>query len=95
MEDITKYSEFEDEEILEIPRSIFEKWLASIKSQELTMNQSIFVIDEIQDFLNNYYDNQMELSDPEEVAKNKMENEIDELSSDDKNPTFIKKFEEI
>ena len=95
MEDITKYSEFEDEEILEIPRSIFEKWLASIKAQELTMNQAIFVKDEMQDFLNNYYDNQIEPSDPKEVAKNKMENEVDELSSDDENPTFIKKFEEI
>ena len=79
MEDIQKYSEFDYDESLEIPRSLLEKWIASLKTQEQTMNQTIFVTEEMEEFLKNYY------NDSEEIK---------ELSSDDENPTFIKKFEE-
>ena len=98
MENIKTYSDFElnenfSNELLEIPKSTIEGWIRSLDSQEDDLNQTIWAKESMQEFLDSY-----ETNDPEEfvqpVEDTSIE-EIDELSSDDENPTFIKKFEEL
>jgi hypothetical protein len=89
MNQITKYSDFEHEDdLLEVPRSIIEKWIRSIETQEDSINESIYAKKEMQDFLDNYKIESKGLNDDSEST------EIDELSSDDEDSSFIKKFED-
>lgn len=81
---------------LVIPKSVIEGWIQSIEAQEDSINEKIYAKEEMQKFLDDYYDNQIEPSDPDDVNRKHAEEiePVEELSSDDENPNFIKKFED-
>jgi hypothetical protein len=99
MENIKLYEDFEKDIIVEddmitIPKSTLEGWINGLKENEdlEVCGGHNTVIDDMESFLDDYYDNQIETS-----ARKHAEDEIEpveELSSDDENPNFIKKFEE-
>ena len=103
MENIKTYTDFElnenfSDELLEIPKSTIEGWIRSIEAQEDSLNETIYAKESMQEFLDQYYENNIEPGDPDDFDEKYREDEpveeIDELSSDDENPTFIKKFED-
>jgi len=102
MENIRLYEDFEDDIVVEddmitIPKSTLEGWINGLKENEnLEEGGHNTIIDDMESFLDDYYDNQIESSDPDEVDRKLSKDEIEpveELSSDDENPNFIKKFE--
>jgi len=103
MENIRLYEDFEDDIVVEddmitIPKSTLEGWINGLKENEnLEEGGHNTIIDDMESFLDDYYDNQIESSDPDEVDRKLSKDEIEpveELSSDDENPNFIKKFED-
>jgi len=101
MEDITKYSDFKINEALveveETEDGVYVLTLQDIKDIVDTFNESGHIDDEtILKELQNYKFVKVEDTEITEIGGDldtEVE-EIDELSSDDENPTFIKKFEE-
>jgi len=56
------------EETLNISKSLLEKWIRSLEAQEDFLNETIYVKEEIQEFLDTYYDNELEPSNPEDLS---------------------------
>lgn len=99
METIKLYEEFDQiqwDDELKVPRSVIEGWIRSIEAQEDSINETIFAREEMEKFLDEYYDNKIDAADPDDVNRKQSEVEepIEELSTDDENPNFIKKFED-
>jgi tetrahydromethanopterin S-methyltransferase subunit B len=100
MENIKMYEEFDinEDDMITIPRSVIEDWIQYLtdENEEVVIVQVYQVQEEMKKFLDDYYsDNKIDAADPEEIAKKHAEDiePVEELSSDDENPNFIKKFE--
>lgn len=95
MEEITKYSDYKvNESTIEIEDSEEGVYVLTIHDIHNIVNQftdeditEAMILEELQDY------KFVKVEDPEITPIQNVE-EIDELSSDDENPSFIKKFEE-
>lgn len=96
MENITKYTDFLNESTVEIEdteEGVYVLTLKDIKNIIGSFTDQGIDDDAIIEELSNYKFVKVEDSEITPVEPSEVE-EIDELSSDDENPTFIKKFEE-
>jgi hypothetical protein len=103
MENIKMYEEFDQiewDDELKVPRSVIEGWINGLKENEdLEDGGHNTVIDDMQDFLDDYYTNdKIDAADPDEIARKHAEDIEPEEdmtgAAADEDPTLIKKFEE-